>query len=51
MPDLHRQRARPSYLGAGQRRLIDDQPLDRHRVLGELNHFHVQAKVTGDLQA
>jgi len=51
VPDLHRQRARPAYLGAGQRRLINNQPLNWHRVLGELNHFHVKAKITDDLHA
>jgi len=30
---------------------MNTQPLNRHRVLGELHHFHVKAKITGDAQA
>jgi hypothetical protein len=38
-------------LAARRRGLINNQPLDWHRVLGELNHFHLEAKITDDAQA
>ena len=51
MPDLHGQRAGPADLGAGQRRLINNEAFDWHRVFGQPDNLHVQAKVADGAQA
>ena len=51
MPYLHRHGARTTDPAVRQRRLIHDQSLDRHRILGQPDHLDMKAPAADEAKA
>lgn len=51
MPYLHRHGARPTDPAVRQRRLIHDQSLDRHRILGQPDHLDMKTPAANEAKA
>ena len=51
MPYLHRHGAGPTDPAVRQRRLIHDQSLDRHRILGQPDHLDMKAPAADEAKA